>query len=387
MRVCVASEVDARDPDEGSGRLVHILHQIERSFEVIPAFPLDRRLRHAFIPARILARLRGRVYRPFREPLLLRSYARQVAWIVRKERPDLVFALGPHVLAFLRCDVPTVLCNDATFANVATTYDTFYRGTAGFLATGHLQERQSLARCTAAVYPSRWAVDSAIHDYGTDPGKLHTIAFGPNIEPPERAAVEHAIAARSTTPMRLLFAGREWHRKGGDIVLETARLLRMRGLDVTVDLAGPPGLPVPLPPYARYHGLLSRKKPAEDALLRRLFSDATLLFVPSRAEAFGLVFAEAAAFGLPVVTTAVGGLPEIVRDGTTGLLLPPEAGPEAYAAAIAGLLAEPGRYTEMSRRARQEFETRLSWDVFGTRLRDLLQGLVVDRHHAPPAAP
>jgi hypothetical protein len=25
--------------------------------------------------------------------------------------------------------------------------------------------------------------------------------------------------------------------------------------------------------------------------------------------------------------------------------------------------------------------------VFGTRLRDLLQGLVVDRHHAPPAAP
>ncbi len=41
-------------------------------------------------------------------------------------------------------------------------------------------------------------------------------------------------------------------------------------------------------------------------------------------EGFGLVFLEAAAQGLPAVAGAVGGVPEVVRDGETGLLVPPD---------------------------------------------------------------
>lgn len=49
---------------------------------------------------------------------------------------------------------------------------------------------------------------------------------------------------------------------------------------------------------------------------------------------------EAAAAGLPVVAAAHGGLTEIVRDGDTGLLVPP-GDPAALASALARLAAEP----------------------------------------------
>jgi glycosyltransferase involved in cell wall biosynthesis len=73
-----------------------------------------------------------------------------------------------------------------------------------------------------------------------------------------------------------------------------------------------------------------------------------LLAVPSQAEPFGTVAAEAAARGVPVVACAVGGLVEVVGDG--GLLVPP-GDPVALAGAVGELLDDPGRRRALSQRA------------------------------------
>src|SRR5262249_6393480 len=57
---------------------------------------------------------------------------------------------------------------------------------------------------------------------------------------------------------------------------------------------------------------------------------------PSRYESFGLVYLEAMRQGKPVVGTRAGGVPEVVEDGRTGLLVPPES-PEPLAEAPARL--------------------------------------------------
>ena len=46
--------------------------------------------------------------------------------------------------------------------------------------------------------------------------------------------------------------------------------------------------------------------------------------MPTKAECFGLVFVEAQASGLPVVACNVGGVGEVVREGETGLFVPPD---------------------------------------------------------------
>jgi len=73
-----------------------------------------------------------------------------------------------------------------------------------------------------------------------------------------------------------------------------------------------------------------------------LMAAADLFVLPSVAEAFGLVLAEALYLGTPVVATRVGGIPEVVRDGLDGILVPP-GDSDALAEAIAGLLRDPGK--------------------------------------------
>jgi glycosyltransferase involved in cell wall biosynthesis len=64
---------------------------------------------------------------------------------------------------------------------------------------------------------------------------------------------------------------------------------------------------------------------------------ADVALLPSRAESFGMVLAEAMALGKPCVGAAVGGIPEVVEDGVTGVLAAPEPAP--FAAALAPLVA------------------------------------------------
>jgi glycosyltransferase involved in cell wall biosynthesis len=71
-----------------------------------------------------------------------------------------------------------------------------------------------------------------------------------------------------------------------------------------------------------------------------------LVVVPSLAEPYGTVAAEAAAAGRPAVISAVGGMAEVVLDGVTGLHVPP-GDPAALAAAVAALLDDPTRLAAM----------------------------------------
>jgi glycosyltransferase involved in cell wall biosynthesis len=96
---------------------------------------------------------------------------------------------------------------------------------------------------------------------------------------------------------------------------------------------------------------LPGRVPDVSAWLRR----ASLLVHPARWEGFGLALLEAMLAGLPVVATRVSSIPEIVADGETGLLVPPDD-PEALARAINRMLTEPSAYGERGReRARREF--------------------------------
>jgi glycosyltransferase involved in cell wall biosynthesis len=68
------------------------------------------------------------------------------------------------------------------------------------------------------------------------------------------------------------------------------------------------------------------------------------------------------AHGRPVVACAVGGLPDVVEDGVTGLLVPPNDVP-ALRAAIDRLLAQPAERKRLGDAARLRVRDSMSWSV------------------------
>ncbi|MBW3577546.1 MAG: glycosyltransferase [Actinobacteria bacterium] len=78
-------------------------------------------------------------------------------------------------------------------------------------------------------------------------------------------------------------------------------------------------------------------------------------------EPFGIVPVEAMACGVPVVATAVGGMIDTIRDGVTGLHVPPKD-PDAIADAVRALLDDPGRRHTMGQAGVVRARVHYSWD-------------------------
>jgi glycosyltransferase involved in cell wall biosynthesis len=371
MRIGYAYEFPADDVNVQSGYPFFILGQLEKRARIERVFPLRQLRKYAFVHKAAYYRARGQVYRPDREPLLLKSFAAQIARRLRAA--DCVFSPSSIALSYLETDLPKVFLADATFANVVDAYADWYGNCAPeYLGAGHDQERRALAGCAAAIYPTEWAARSAIADYHADPGKVHVIPFGANVEAPPADLVAATIDRKRSDPFRLLFIGRDWLRKGGDIVLAAADIARRRGVPVRLDLVGLDAVPAPLPDYAVNHGLLLKSDRGMRDRLEDLLLQAHLVFVPSRAENYGIAFCEAAAYGVPSLSSDAGGIPTIVRDGVSGYNLPCGSAPEAYARVIEASHADRDRYRDLARASRRFYETTLNWEAFGERLMQVL---------------
>ena len=86
--------------------------------------------------------------------------------------------------------------------------------------------------------------------------------------------------------------------------------------------------------------------------LERVYADATVVALTSRNEGSPTSLIEAMAAGRPVVATRVGGVPDLVEDGVTGRLVPPDdAG--ALATALVTLLRDPERRRTLGMAARE----------------------------------
>ncbi len=382
MKIAYVYHQDAADPTVQSGRPAAILNEFIRlGHEVDRIFPLAVPPTGTQLAKKVGYRLFGKHHRHDRNAGYLDAMAAQFHARTAGRTFDLVFSPGSEVVSHLRTEVPIVYCADATFSNLVDYYWDFTGLSAEYLRQGHEQESAALAKATLAVFPSQWAAQSAVEKHGANPGHVAVIPFGANLGRDNRHdEVMGWIDRRPADCIRLLFVGRHWERKGGDIVIATALCLIAHGHPVTVDVVG---CEIPAEyrevPWIVGHGLLHQGHEGDMAVLRRLYSGAHFLFVPSRAEAFGLIFSEANAFGVPAVATRTGGIPAVVQHGETGLLLPLEAQPSDYADAIVTTFSDQARYRAMCRQAAAEFEERLNWRAFTWRMLELAQERIAAR--------
>lgn len=80
-----------------------------------------------------------------------------------------------------------------------------------------------------------------------------------------------------------------------------------------------------------------------------LMVNASIFVQPSREEALGLALQEAIYLGCPAIGSRVGGIPEVIEEGETGLLVPPDDS-DALAAALIRLANDEALRMQMSRK-------------------------------------
>lgn len=167
----------------------------------------------------------------------------------------------------------------------------------------------------------------------------------------------HAAGTTAGNRSQLLFVGKLRHYKGLDVLLRA--LAEMPG--ATLDVVGDGPMRTPWEDLSLELGLADRVHfhgEIDDQQLPAQYQRARILVLPStsRAEAFGTVLLEAMASALPCVATELGtGTSWVVRDGETGLVVPPANGP-ALKAAIQSLLDDESRSRAMGDAGRSRVE-------------------------------
>jgi glycosyltransferase involved in cell wall biosynthesis len=283
-----------------------------------------------------------------------------------REPLDCLFVCTPVAAMFATRHmrrVPTVLSLDATPADFDEIVAAYGRRPPGALA-GWIKERWYRRIYSAAhtlVAWSHWAARSVVRDYGVEAARVEVINPGVDVGLWSPAPA----SAGTQRPMRLLFVGGDFERKGGHFVLEALRSPMLAGaeLDVVSNAASiDPG------PRVRVHRGLGPNSPE----LRALFRDADLFVLPTLGDTNPFVIFEAMACGLPVVSTSIAAIPEQVEHGVTGLLVPP-GDPAALTAALESLAADPARRRAMGAAGRRRVEERFDARVNASRLFEVLR--------------
>jgi glycosyltransferase involved in cell wall biosynthesis len=100
-----------------------------------------------------------------------------------------------------------------------------------------------------------------------------------------------------------------------------------------------------------------------------LLSMATMLLLPSRTDALGIVLLEAWAHAIPVIGANVGGIPFVIEDGVDGLLVPYGDVP-ALSNAIQHLMANPRERTLLGKAGQKKVGSQYTWKQVGKRVLD-----------------
>jgi glycosyltransferase involved in cell wall biosynthesis len=275
--------------------------------------------------------------------------------IARLPRPDVIWTscwevATPYVVG-LRGPFrkPIVVDLDRTYEQLNAMSLNYFkkRPKRGPSLTTSLALEKVLWRATTVFTPwSNWAAEG-LRRGGVDDARIMVNPPGVDLDawrPGRKPGFDDA------RPVRLLFVGGDFERKGGDMLVDVfrERLVGRCELDIVTHASARRSSSVP---GLRFHSA----EPNSD-VLRRLYERADLFVLPTRADCFGIAAVEAMASGLPVIMGNVGGAADIVSPGENGWLIQPKEG--ELSEVLEAALARPEHLAAMGSSARRRAEER-----------------------------
>jgi len=210
------------------------------------------------------------------------------------------------------------------------------------------RQYQVFVHSKAIFLMGNWLAEYMKEVYPEFSNKIYAIGGGCN-----------AYSAKGTTGRtgnKILFVGKAFQRKGGDLVVEAFHLLRKKyRQDAELIIVGPSDKPE----CCQGEGIIF-KGPVSFEEVGILMQSCDVFCMPSRFEAYGLVFAEALINGLPCIGRNAFEMPYFIERGVTGDLIDDDD-----AAILAQKMADVLGNEAMKQRViskRKEYENYYNWD-------------------------
>lgn len=164
--------------------------------------------------------------------------------------------------------------------------------------------------CKGIFTMGQWLADFLVEQCGLPADKVHAVGGGINID-------ASRIDVSQKKGNKILFVGRNFKRKGGEIVLEGFRILRDKYMpDAELYILGTAQNPLEQEEKGIYY---VGDVPAEQ--LSDYYNKCDVFCMPSYFEAYGLVFIEALCHGLPCIGRNRYAMKEFIEEDVTGKLI------------------------------------------------------------------
>ncbi len=290
---------------------------------------------------------------------------------IKKSNCDVVLGLTSATeFAFLKTNKPLIYFTDSSFGQISNYYSTFSDVSMLSISEANFLEKRTCKKVKYVIYPSLWAKSYCIENYQVKADKVKVYKMGSNIDYP---ITLNEFKSINKSCIHFLFLGVDWERKGGELVVKAVKNIKKLGYNVKLTICGcSPQIQedfVEIIPFLNKNVIDDYKK------LQNLLIESHFLFLPTQAECYGIVFAEAAAYGLPSIAMNTGGVSSVVKDGESGFLLPENSDADAYVEKIVNLINNPSKYEEMSKNSRKYFEEELDWKNFGNNFKILISNI------------
>ena len=290
---------------------------------------------------------------------------------------DLIFATccGPY-LNKVNTPTPIIYMSDAS---PAALFGYYSKNTASFnMRQANELEKRALDKCAAIIYGSEWAKQISVRAYLQQEDKIHVFELGANIDERDINAVISKKKIKDYDGLlNILFMGVDWDRKGGEVAVETTRILNERGINSKIHIIGIRECPDSCKgkTYVNYVGFLDKNKPDEYDRFIDYLALADIHLLPTKAECAGVVFCESASCYIPSFTFLTGGTGNYVIDGKNGYKLPLGSTPAEFADLIEGVIKR-GELQALKISSRKLYEDRLNWAVWGKKMDSIIKNIL-----------
>lgn len=203
----------------------------------------------------------------------------------------------------------------------------------------------------------KWLADELINNYGLPPNKVFHVGGGCNID-------TKSIDYSNKTGNKILFIGRDFERKNGKLVIEAFKLSKKKRKDLELFIAGPKKLDI------NYEGIHFLGDVSYEGLIE-YYNKCDIFCMPSKFEAYGLVFVEALIFGLPCIGKKTYEMPYFIEEGKTGYLLGEES--EIELSELMLKLINDEQIKENVRKKRDWYINEYSWDSVSKRIASIIE--------------